>query len=195
MEESDLENLFQQLELVKDYIKGSALAAHKRNMNKGCEMTKLLLEHTRSEKDPLTKEEVFSPSSRTRKPAAVAAATATSVVPASGPIQLCYTTPTTDLERWFSTPGVLSCQDEIARATNHPLFPEFLAAALQEAEESWVFGGEDEENDPYADLYSFMEYVRLNNRDRGSEDCGLFFCSSLKFEVEDTSHCDLPVNL
>ena len=61
-----------------------------------------------------------------------------------------------DLEEWFQREGVLSVEDEIKRAKEHSCFAVFLSKEILEAEEDWVFGGDD----AYADLETFMYYVR-----------------------------------
>ena len=188
MDKAGLEGLTQQLELVKDSIKDTTLAAHKRNMTKGYEMTRVLLDHKIST-DPdrdLLKEEACSPKpnggsggSRNHRGLNVSADAVVAAVPAvTARTSLCYATPPPDLGTWFSTPNVLSCQDEVKRAKHHPLFPKFLVKTMRESEESWVFGGEDEENDPYADLYAFMDFVTSEIQDGyppEDSDSGCFF--------------------
>ena len=66
-----------------------------------------------------------------------------------------------DLEEWFQREGVLSVEDEVKRASNHVCFPEFLSREILVAEDDWIFGGDD----AYADLETFMHYVRRK------EDC------------------------
>ena len=179
MDRPGLESLSQQLELVKDSIKDTTLAAHKRNMVKGYEMTRVLLEHKISNNQDLLKEEACSPGARNRRGDVTAAA---AIVPAvragtSRPMQLCYATPPPDMGTWFSTPGVLSCQDELTRAQNHPLFPQFLVETtpgLGEGE-TWEFGGEGEDNDPYADLYDFMAFVNKFDSQHGDRPEDRFF--------------------
>lgn len=140
-----LKRLLEQLEVIKDSIKDETLAAHQRNMERGYAMTKVLLDAFFSS----TKPEAASPA---RPGKGVGEALA--VTPFES-YELDYMNPP-DLEEWFQREGVLSVEDEIKRAKEHSCFAVFLSKEILEAEEDWVFGGDD----AYADLETFMYYVR-----------------------------------